>query len=118
VLQPVDCPRFVVHPSIDQGILKIALPVRMSAGGLCRELLASLAPDQPFLSSPLADLNSPVTATVNGKAAEVLGAVGNPGSVDGYQINFRLPPDITKGQASIQVTAARIEGAAVSISVQ
>ena len=35
-------------------------------------------PGGPFPSSPLATVNSPVEVTVNGKAAEVLSAVGYP----------------------------------------
>ncbi|HTS30183.1 MAG TPA: hypothetical protein VMH81_30135 [Bryobacteraceae bacterium] len=75
-------------------------------------------PGQPFPSSPVAIVNSPVEVTVNGKAAEVLSAVGLPGAVDGYQVNFRMPPDAGKGPASIQVSAAWISGTAVSIPVQ
>ena len=75
-------------------------------------------PGAPFPSSPLATVNSPVEVTVNGKAAEVLSAVGYPGAVDGYQVNFRVPPDIAKGPASIQVSAAWISGAPVSIPLQ
>jgi len=75
-------------------------------------------PGQPFPSSPLAIVNSPVQVTVNGKATEVLGAVGYPGAVDGYQVNFRVPPDTAKGPASIQLSAAWISGAPVSIPVQ
>jgi uncharacterized protein (TIGR03437 family) len=75
-------------------------------------------PGQPFPSSPLAIVNSPVEATVNGKAAEVLSAVGLPGAVDGYQVNFRMPPDTAKGPASIQVSVAWISGTAVGIAVQ
>ena len=56
--------------------------------------------------------------TVNGKEAEVLSAVGYPGTVDGYEVNFRLPPDTVKGTATVQVSAAWIAGAAVSILVQ
>ncbi len=41
----------------------------------------------------MAVVNSPVEVTVNGKAAEVLGAVGYPFAVDAYQVNFRVPPD-------------------------
>jgi len=55
---------------------------------------------------------------VNGKPAEVLGAVGLPGVVDGFQVNFRMPPDIGKGPATIQIGAAWIAGAFVSIPVQ
>lgn len=79
---------------------------------------ASLAPGQPFPSSPLAVVNPPVAVTVNGKPAEVLGGVGYPGAVDGYQVNFRLPSDTAKGMASIQVSAAWIAGTAVNIAVQ
>jgi hypothetical protein len=75
-------------------------------------------PGQPFPSSPLAIVNSPVEVTVNGKAAEVLSAVGFPGALDGYQVNFRVPPGTAKGPASIQVSVAWISGTAVSIPVQ
>ena len=79
---------------------------------------ASLTPGQPFPSSPLAVVNSPLDVTVSGKSAEVLGAVGYPGAVDGYQVNFRMPPGTPKGTASIQVSAAWIPGPPVSIQVQ
>jgi hypothetical protein len=75
-------------------------------------------PGQPFPSSPAATVNSPIEVKVNGNSAEVLGAVGFPGSVDGYQVNFRMPPDTAKGVATIQVTAAWIAGTAVGIAVQ
>ena len=75
-------------------------------------------PGQPFPSSPLAVVNSPVEVTVNGNPADLLGAVGYPGAVDGYQVNFRVPPDTLKGPASIQVSSAWILGAPVSIPVQ
>ena len=75
-------------------------------------------PGQPFPSSPAAAVNSPVDVTVNWKPAEVLGAVGFPGAVDGYQVNFRVPPHAAKGVATIQVRSAWIAGAPVSIAVQ
>ena len=75
-------------------------------------------PGQPFPPSPAAAVNSPVDVTVNGKPAEVLGAVGYPGAVDGYQVNFRVPADAAKGPATVQVSAAWIAGPAVSIVIQ
>ena len=75
-------------------------------------------PGQPFPSSPATAVNSPVNVTVNGKPAEVLAAVGFPGAVDGYQVNFRVPPDAVKGVATIQVSAAWIAGPPVSITIQ
>jgi hypothetical protein len=75
-------------------------------------------PGQPFPASPPAVANSPVEVMVNGKSAEVLGAVGLPGTVDGYQVNFRVPPDTAKGPAAVQVNAAWIPGAPITIAVQ
>jgi uncharacterized protein (TIGR03437 family) len=75
-------------------------------------------PGQPFPSSPQAAVNSPVEVTVNGKPAEVLGAVGYPGAADGYQVNFRMPSDAAKGTATLQESAAWITGTPVNITVQ
>jgi uncharacterized protein (TIGR03437 family) len=63
-------------------------------------------------------VNSPIDVSVNGKSAEVLAAVGYPGTVDGYQVNFRLPPGVSAGAATIQISAAWIAGAPVSFQVQ
>jgi uncharacterized protein (TIGR03437 family) len=79
-------------------------------------VLPAVDSGQPFSSN--AQVNSPVAVTVNGKPAEVLAAVGLPGAVDGYQVNFRMPPDITKGIATVQVSAAWIASAPVSVAVQ
>jgi uncharacterized protein (TIGR03437 family) len=53
-------------------------------------------------------VNSPLQVTVNGRTAEVINAVGSPGTADRYQVNFRLPPGAASGTATIQVTAAWI----------
>src|SRR5262249_22651681 len=75
-------------------------------------------PGQPFPTSPLAAVNSPVDVTVNGKSAELIGAVGFPGALDGYKVNLRGPPDTAKGAATVQISAAWIAGPPVSITVQ
>ena len=75
-------------------------------------------PGQPFPSNPLAVVNSPLEVIVNGKPAELLSAVGLPGAVNGYQVNFRMPPGLGKGHATIQISAAWVAGAPVSISVE
>jgi uncharacterized protein (TIGR03437 family) len=75
-------------------------------------------PGQPFPASPLQDVNSPVEVTVNGKSAEVLAAVGYPGAVGGYQVNFRVPSDASKGNATIQLKAAWIAGPSVNVPIQ
>lgn len=75
-------------------------------------------PGQPFPTSPQAVVNSPIGVTVNGRPAEVLAAVGFPGAIDGYQVNFRVPPDTTGGTATIQISAAWIAGPSTTIAIQ
>ena len=75
-------------------------------------------PGQPFPTSPLAVVNSPLGVTVSGISSDVIGAVGYPGSTNGYQINFRVPSGTGSGMASVQLSAGWISGAAVSIPVQ
>jgi hypothetical protein len=75
-------------------------------------------PGTPFPTSPLAAANSPVQVTVNGKVAQVTAAVGFPGAVDGYQVNFQVPPDTAKGAATIQLASSWIAGGSVSIPIQ
>jgi len=75
-------------------------------------------PSAPFPASPPAVVNSPVEVTVNGRPAEVTAAVGFPGAVDGYQVNFRVPPDTAKGAATVQVSAAWIAGPEVKMAIQ
>ena len=73
---------------------------------------------KPFPASPLAAVNSQVQVTVNGEPAEVVGAVGYPGAVDGYQVNFRIPADVAPGTETIQLSSAWILGDEVRIAVQ
>jgi hypothetical protein len=72
----------------------------------------------PFPVTPVSTVNSPIEVFVNGAKAEVLGAVGYPGAVDGYQVNFRVPADATKGTASVIVSSAWTQSAAVNIAIQ
>jgi hypothetical protein len=77
----------------------------------------SVDPGVPFPQDSLTIVNAPVDVLVNGKSAEVLGAVGYPGSTDGYQVNFRVPADATSGMTSLRVSAAWIASDAVSIAI-
>jgi uncharacterized protein (TIGR03437 family) len=90
------------------------LPLFATGSGPVRGVVTG----QPFPSNPAAAVNFPVQVIVNGNPAEVIGAVAYPGSVDGYQVNFRLPADIAKGSATIQVSAAWIPSGSVMIPVQ
>jgi len=75
-------------------------------------------PGQPFPYNPPAEVNSPLEVMVNGKPVEVLGAVGPPGTLNGYQVNFRMPAELGKGSAAIRVSAAWIAGTSVAIPVE
>jgi uncharacterized protein (TIGR03437 family) len=55
---------------------------------------------------------------VNGISAPVSFAGGFPGSVGGYQVNFRVPHGTTAGNAMVVLTAAFIPGPAVQIPTQ
>ena len=128
-LMPASQPQIVITPSGPAVTHSSDFsPVSASKPAIAGELLSLFAtglgptqpgvgPGQPFPSIPVV-VNSPVDVTVNGKPAEVVAAVGFPGAIDGYQINFRVPADTAKGAVSIQVSAAWIAGAPVTVLIQ
>lgn len=75
-------------------------------------------PGKPFPSSPLATVTLPVEVRANGTPAEVLAAVGIPGAVGGYQVNFRLPTNTLTGLASLQVSAGMVADTSVKVMVK
>ncbi len=100
-----------------------AQPACLSAGGTGGTSTAcagvtGLNPGDPFPSSPLAVVNSPVEITVNGQSAQVQYAGGYPGTTNTYQVNFVVPAATTTGAASLQLTAAWIAGPTVTFPVQ
>ena len=64
------------------------------------------------------DRNRLPEVRVNGKPAEVLSAVGLPGTVGGYQVNFRLPADTVTGSATLQLSAGMAVDTSVKLIVQ
>jgi hypothetical protein len=75
-------------------------------------------PGQPFPLDAAQPVNSPVGVSVNGQSAVVVNAIGWPGQVDTFRVDFRMPDGAATGIATIQLTAAWITGAAVGIPVQ
>jgi uncharacterized protein (TIGR03437 family) len=73
-------------------------------------------PGKPFPAN--ANVNSPLQVLINGKAAEVIGAVGYPGTVGHYQLNFRVPSDATPGTATMQISSAWVAGPEVKFAVR
>jgi hypothetical protein len=78
-------------------------------------------PGQPFPvypANPVQAVNSPVGVMVNQQSTDVVNAIGWPGLVDTYRVDFRIPSGMTPGKASIQLSSAWISGPLVSIPVQ
>jgi uncharacterized protein (TIGR03437 family) len=129
-LIPIERPEIITTPSgaaiahsSDFSLVSAAKPA--APGEILSLFAKGLGPTKPgvdpgsaFPASPAAMVNSPVSVTVNGKSADVLAAVGYPGAVDGYQVNFRVPPDTASGTMTIQVTAAWIAGPELQIAIR
>jgi hypothetical protein len=112
----------IVH-SNDYSPVTAAKPAR--AGELLTLFASGLGPTRPgvdpgqvFPASPTQLVNSQVDVLVNGKAGDLLYAGGYPNTVDGYQVNFRVPVDTAPGMTAIQLSAAWILGTEVRIPVQ
>jgi len=78
----------------------------------------AMDPGKSFPSDPLAVVNSPVEATVNGNAADVINKIGWPGTTERYRLDIRVPNGTAPGMATLQMTAAFIPAQEVSIPVQ
>lgn len=66
----------------------------------------------------MSQINSPVTVTVNGQSADVLNAIGWPGLVGKYRVDFRVPAGIPSGTMAVQVGAAWIQGPALNVPIE
>ena len=79
--------------------------------------LPGVDPGQPFPATPQA-VNSPVDVIVNGKASPVANKVGWPGRVGVYRVDFQVPDGTAAGDATVQLSAAWIQGPATSLTVR
>jgi uncharacterized protein (TIGR03437 family) len=75
-------------------------------------------PRQRFPEAGQFFMNRPLSVTINGIEAQILYAGGYPGSVDGYQVNFRVPVNAVAGQAVLQISAAWIRSKSVTIAIR
>lgn len=112
----------IVHSS-DYSPVTAASPARageiltLAASGL-GPTRPGVEPGQPFTASPAQIVSSPIDVLVNGKRGEVLYAGGYPNTANNFQINFRVPGDVTPGLALVQLSAAWVVGGEVKIPVQ
>jgi uncharacterized protein (TIGR03437 family) len=75
-------------------------------------------PGQAFPADQLAVVNSTVEVTVDGRAAEVINAVGWPGTADEYRLDVRIPTGISSGRVALRLTCAWIPGPDVRITIR
>ena len=131
-LIPMERPEIVITSGGPAAFHADLSPVTAAKPAKAGEILITMAtglgptrpgvdPGQPFAAdpaTPLAVVNSPVSVMVNGQATEVINAVGWPGLVNTYRVDFRVPAGATSGAIGVQLSAAWITGTAVRIPVQ
>lgn len=72
-------------------------------------------PGQPFPDSPLLQVASPISITVDGRPADVVVKIGWPQAVNRYRVDFRMPQNIRPGNADVQVTCGGLTGPVTEI---
>ena len=92
----------------------------MSVSGL-GPVRPNLDPGRPF--PPMAEgkvhaVNSPVEVAVNGKAAQVVNAIGWPGMHKVYRVDLRVLEGSAAGTATLGLSVAWINGPEVKIAVR
>ncbi len=73
---------------------------------------------QPFARTPLNFPTSPLEVKVNGVAADVTYAAGNPGAVGVFDLEFRIPPSTPSGRATVQVFVGYVGGVPFPIYIE
>lgn len=80
-----------------------------------------VVPGQPFPPwepGRVHRVNSPVEVTLNGKAAQIINAIGWPGLADVYRLDFQVPEGTPVGSASLMLSVAWIDGPEVKIPIR
>lgn len=88
--------------------VKAGWPVRPPLGG-----------GQVFAGAgSLQEVAVPVGAVVNEAPAEIVNALGWPGTKDQYRVDFRVPSGLTPGMAKLQLSGGYLPGLEFSLPVQ
>jgi hypothetical protein len=74
--------------------------------------------DRPFPSTPYLDVASPVEVRVGGQPAEVLLKIGWPEMMNRYRVDFRIPGNVRRGMAAVEVTCRGATGPPTAIEVE
>lgn len=67
--------------------------------------------------APYDRVSSPIEVTLNGVQAEVINAIGWPGTTDVYRVDFRVPDGLSVGSGRLRVTSAWIDSDDVAVVV-
>jgi len=73
---------------------------------------------QVFPRDPLLPVASPVEVRVDGLKAQVMTKVGWPDFVNTYRLDFRIPPGVKRGNASVEIQVNNVKGPRSVIPVQ
>jgi hypothetical protein len=84
--------------------------------------MRGLGPTNPslegvFPTSPLAQVTSPIEATVNGESAVVTTRVGFPGTTDNYRVDVELPQSVAAGAAKLRIITAWVPSPEIIVPV-
>ncbi len=96
-----------------------------AAGEIVSAFVRNLGPTKPaieygqaFSRTPSNFVNSPVEVQVNGVAADVTYAAGHAGSVNVYDLEFRIPKETPSGLATVQIFLGYVGGVQFPIYIQ
>lgn len=78
----------------------------------------SLAAGQDFPQDTLSPVSIPIEALVNDGPAEVINAIGWPGSRDQYRVDIRVPSGVGPGTARLQLNGAYLPGVTFNLPLQ
>jgi hypothetical protein len=94
------------------------LILSVSGLGPVRPNLGPGAPFPPFEQGNLHEVNSPVSALVNGRKAAVVNKAGWPTLSNVYRVDFVVPDGTAPGMATLALSVAWINGPEVKFPVQ
>jgi uncharacterized protein (TIGR03437 family) len=77
----------------------------------------SVDPGESFTAEPPNLVNPLFEVLVNGTSTEVFSAVGQPGSVNTYRVNFKLADSLGGHKATLRLMAAWMSGGEVNIHI-
>ena len=77
-----------------------------------------IAAGRPFPQEPLLAIGSRVAVKVNGRPAEVGTQIGWPRMIDTYRVDFRVPANLPRGMARVELSVRGVVAPAVELAVR